>query len=72
MEFQVRYLALFSLFPVIDAFGWFWIVTFHKNIQFMQGFLKAPFLVQHFYSNELLDDVICNIAFSADDTTVYS
>ena len=24
MEFQVRYLALFLLFSVIDGFGWFW------------------------------------------------
>ena len=24
IEFQVRYLALFLLFSVIDGFGWFW------------------------------------------------
>ena len=38
-------------------------------------FLKAPFLVLHFsyYTiNDLPDDVICNIAIYADDTTLYS
>ena len=40
----------------------------------MLEFLKAPFLVQHFliYINDLPDDVICNIAIYADDTTLYS
>ena len=48
MEFQVRYLALFLLFSVIDDFQWFWMESLHKNIQLMQEFLKAPFLVLHF------------------------
>ena len=48
MEFQVRYLALFLLFSVIDDFEWFWMESFHKNIQLMLEFLKAPFLVLHF------------------------
>ena len=48
MEFQVRYLALFLLFSVIDNFKWFWIESLHKNIQLMWQFLKAPFLVLHF------------------------
>ena len=48
MEFQVRYLALFLLFSVIDDFAWFWMKSLHKNIQLMQEFLKAPFLVLHF------------------------
>ena len=47
-EFQVRYLALFLLFSVIDDFEWFWMESLHKNIQLMQEFLKAPFLVLHF------------------------
>ena len=47
-EFQVRYLALFLLFSVIDGFGWFWMGNLHKNIQLMLEFLKAPFLVLHF------------------------
>ena len=48
MEFQVRYLALFLLFSVIDGFEWFWMESPHKNIQLMLEFLKAPFLVLHF------------------------
>ena len=48
MEFQVRYLALFLLFSVIDSFEWFWMGSLHKNIQLILEFLKAPFLVLHF------------------------
>ena len=48
MELQVRYLALFLLFLVIDGLELFWIGSFHKNIQLMLAFLKAPFLVLHF------------------------
>ena len=48
MGFQVRYLALFLLFSVIDGFEWFWMESLHKNIQLMLEFLNAPFLVQHF------------------------
>ena len=47
-EFQVRYSALFLLFSVIDDFEWFWMESFHKIIQLMREFLKAPFLVLHF------------------------
>ena len=47
-EFQVRYLALFLLFSVIDGFKWFWMESLHENIQLMLEFLKAPFLVLHF------------------------
>ena len=48
MEFQVRYLALFHLFSVIDSFEWFWMGSFLTNIQLMLEFLKAPFSVLHF------------------------
>ena len=48
MEFQVRYLALFLLFLVIDHFEWFWMESLHKNIQLMWEFFKALFLVLHF------------------------
>ena len=41
MEFQVWYLALFLLFSVIDGFEWFWIESFHKNIQLMLQFLNS-------------------------------
>ena len=47
-EFQVRYLALFLLFSVIDGFEWFWMGSLHKNIQLMLEFRKAPLLVLHF------------------------
>ena len=43
IEFQVRYLALFLLFSVIDGFEWFWMENIHKNIQLMLEFLKDPF-----------------------------
>ena len=48
LEFQVRYLAFFLLFSVIDGFDWFWVGIFRKNIQLMLELLKAPFLVLHF------------------------
>ena len=74
-EFQVRYLALFLLFLVIGGFGLFWMENLHKNIQLMLGFLKGLFLVLHSSYYTLMtfpDDVICNIATYADDTTLYS
>ena len=45
-----------------------------KNIQLMVEFLKASFLVLHFllYINDLLQNVTCDIAIYADDTTFYS
>ena len=48
MKFQVRYLALFLLFSVIDGLEWFWMETLHKNIQLVLEFLKASFLVLQF------------------------
>ena len=33
MEFQVRHLALFLLFSVIDDVEWFWMESLQKNIQ---------------------------------------
>ena len=75
MEFQVRYLALFLLFSVIDGFNWFWMESLHQNIQLMLEFLKAPFLVLHFSYYTLIDrpdDVICDIAIYADGTNLYS
>ena len=69
MEFQVRYLALFFPFLVIDSLQWFWMGSLHKNVQLMLEFLKAPFWL---YINDLPDDVICDIAIYADNTTVYS
>ena len=48
MQFQVRYLALFLLFSVIDGFEWFLMGSLHKNIQLMPEFLRSPFLALHF------------------------
>ena len=44
MEFQVRYLALFLSFLVIDGFELFQMESLHKNIQLMLEFLKTLFL----------------------------
>ena len=41
--YQVRYLALILLFPVMETS-----VRLHKNIQLMLEFLKVPYLVLHF------------------------
>ena len=42
----------------------------------MLEFFKAPFLVLHLsyyiYINDLPDNVVCNIAICADNTTLYS
>ena len=61
MEFQVRYLALFLLFSVIDSFKWFWMESLHKKIQLMLEFLKAPILgptLFLLYISDIPDDVI--------------
>ena len=69
MEFQVRYLALFLLFSVIDNFKWFWMGSLHKNIQLTKEFLKALFLVQHFLYYTLMTflmlSVILGLTFSS-------
>ena len=49
-EFQVRYLALFLLFSVVDDFEWFWMESLHRSIQLVLEFLKGPLLVLHFFS----------------------
>ena len=54
IEFQVRYFALFLPFSVIDNFKWFWMGNLHNNIQLMLEFLKAPFLVLHFFYYTLM------------------
>ena len=72
MEFEVRYLALFLPFSVIVGFEWFWMRSLHKNIQANLEFLKDLFLVRNFFNiNDLPDDVICDIAIYAGDTTLF-
>ena len=49
--------------------------SFHKNIQLMLEFLKDLFFDHTLfllYINDLPDDVICDIATYADDTTLCS
>ena len=47
-EFQVRFLVLFLLFPIIGGFGWFWMGNLHENIQLILEFLKSPFWVHSY------------------------
>ena len=54
MESQVRYLAFFFLFSVIDSFEWFWTDSLHQNTQVMLQKLKAPFLVLQFFYYTLI------------------
>ena len=67
MEFQVRYLALFLLFSVNGKSSH----EYPVNVGVPQGSILGPaFFLQ--YINNLPDDVICDIAIYADDTTLYS
>ena len=74
VEFQVRYLALFLLFSVIDGFEWCWMGSLHKNIQLMLEFIKAPFMVLHFSYRSMTLLMMLSVIFTiyADDTTLYS
>ena len=71
MEFQVRYLAFFLLFSVIDGLKWFLKSSqeypVHAGVP--EGFILGP-TVFLLYSNDL-PDVIYDTAIYADDTTLY-
>ena len=74
MEFQVRYLALFLLFSVrrlhvvLDGKS---SQEYPANARVPQGSILGPKLFLLFI-NDLPDDIICNIAIYADDSTLYS
>ena len=61
---------LILFFSVIGGFGWSWMRSLPKNVQLMLKFLLPTLLL--LCINDLPDDVICNIANYADDTTLYS
>ena len=61
MEFQVRYLALFFPFLVIDSFKWFWMGSFQKNTQLILELLKGPFLVLHFSYYRLITYLMLSV-----------
>ena len=54
MEFQVKCLAMFHLFSVINRFQWFCMGGLCKNIMLMLEFIDAPFFVLHFSYNSLI------------------
>ena len=72
--------GLILLFSVIGGFEWFWIGSLYKNIELILEYLvdagvPQGSILSHtlflLYINDLPDEVICNIAIYAHDTTLY-
>ena len=61
--------------PLVDCFKCFRVRCLHKNIQLLLEFLKTRSIrgptLFFIYIEDLSDDVICNIASYADNTTLY-
>ena len=71
IEFNIRYLALFCHYSLMEGFKWFWMERLQEypvKTDISQGSLFGPILLL-LYIDDLSDGVICNIAISADDTT---
>ena len=64
MEFQVRYLAVFLLFVVIDGFEWFWMETLHRNIQLMLDFLHFSYYTLMTFLTMLSDILLSMLMIS--------
>ena len=65
-------MTLFLFLSVIDGFEWFWMGSLDKNIGGgPQSSILGPALFL-LYMNEFPDDITCDIAICADDTTLYS
>ena len=68
-------MAIFLLFSVTGGFGWFWKGKSLQECPVNAGVPQGSILGSTFfllYINDLPDDVICNIAICADDTTLNS
>ena len=75
MDFKIIYLALLFLFSVIDSFEWFCVGSLQIEYPVNDGVPQGSFpgrTLFLLYISDLCDDVICDIAFYADDTTLYS
>ena len=50
-------------FSVTGSFVWFSVESLQKNVQLMRAFLKAPFLVHHFFLYTLMTLMMLSVIF---------